>query len=84
MMTRCDHVLTCTERLGADAELRARRGTGRYASLHAHLGRAAAPRDDLESLVYSLVFLVGRLLPWQGHKARPARPPPPPPPSPAF
>lgn len=44
------------------------RGTGRYASLHAHLGRTAAPRDDLESLVYSLAFLVYKALPWQGHK----------------
>lgn len=44
------------------------RGTGRYASLHAHLGISAAPRDDLESLVYSLAFLVHKALPWQGHK----------------
>lgn len=44
------------------------RGTGRYASLHAHLGRAVAPRDDLESLVYSLAFLVHKSLSWQGHK----------------
>mmetsp|Transcript_11245 Transcript_11245/g.33757 ORF Transcript_11245/g.33757 Transcript_11245/m.33757 type:complete len:736 (+) Transcript_11245:214-2421(+) len=44
------------------------RGTGRYASLHAHLGRAVSPRDDLESLVYTLAFLVSRQLPWQGHK----------------
>lgn len=46
------------------------RGTGRYASLHAHLGRAVSPRDDLESLVYTLAFLVSRQLPWQGHKVR--------------
>lgn len=42
------------------------RGTTRYASLHAHLGRTAMPRDDLESLAYSLVFLAKGELPWQG------------------
>jgi hypothetical protein len=38
------------------------RGTVRYASVHAHLGRTASRRDDLESLAYTLLFLlkVGR------------------------
>jgi hypothetical protein len=43
------------------------RGTVRYASVHAHLGRTASRRDDLESLAYTLLFLlkVGRLGSWR-------------------
>ena len=49
-----------------------RRGTIRYASVHAHLGRTASRRDDLESLAYTLLFLLLGRLPWQGLQARPA------------
>lgn len=38
----------------------------RYASVHAHLGRIGSRRDDMESLAYTLVFLLRGRLPWQG------------------
>lgn len=40
----------------------------RYASVHAHLGRTGSRRDDLESLAYTLVFLLRGRLPWQGYQ----------------
>ena len=46
------------------------RGTIRYASVHAHLGRAVSRRDDLESLAYTLLFLLNGELPWQGFTVR--------------
>ncbi|KAL5226338.1 hypothetical protein ABZP36_014603 [Zizania latifolia] len=44
------------------------RGTIRYASVHAHLSRTGSRRDDLESLSYTLIFLIRGRLPWQGYQ----------------
>jgi len=48
----------------ADAERRFV-GTPRFASIRAHDGLDPAPRDDLEGLAYSLVWLLRGSLPWQ-------------------
>lgn len=36
--------------------------------MHAHLGRSPSRRDDLESLAYTLMFLLKGRLPWQGYQ----------------
>ncbi|KAH7837637.1 hypothetical protein Vadar_016150 [Vaccinium darrowii] len=43
-------------------------GTTCFASVHAHLGRIASRRDDLESLAYTLIFLLHGHLPWEDYR----------------
>lgn len=41
-------------------------GTPRYASISTHYGCPSSPKDDLESLVYALIFILTGTLPWAG------------------
>ena len=41
-------------------------GTLRYTSMNVHNGYSASRRDDIASLVYMLIYLFCRKLPWQG------------------
>jgi serine/threonine protein kinase len=45
-------------------------GTAKYASLNAHYNREQSPRDDLISLLFSIVEMVEGKLPWGGEDER--------------
>ena len=44
-------------------------GTCRYASINTHRGKTYRKVDDIESMLYSLIYLYNGKLPWQGIKA---------------
>jgi serine/threonine protein kinase len=48
-------------------------GTIRYSSINCHLGLTPSRRDDLESLVYVIVYLAKGGLPWQGIIVQPGQ-----------
>ena len=40
-------------------------GTALFASIHAHRGMELSRRDDIESLIYSLIYLLVGTVPWK-------------------
>ena len=45
-------------------------GTAKYSSVYTHLGIEQSRRDDLESMIYTLIYLFNGNLPWDNLKAK--------------
>ena len=48
-------------------------GTERYCSIYTHLGKEQSRRDDIESFVYVMIYLLKGKLPWMGIRAKTKR-----------
>ncbi|OHT05942.1 Casein kinase I isoform alpha [Tritrichomonas foetus] len=59
------HKFTCNESLNFTGASSRFEGTTKFASIAAHTGKCIYPKDDLESLVYTIIYFLKGKLPWK-------------------